>query len=269
MNPKILAPAFVLGTALALVGAGCVSVSPRTDVPSQPAVSAPTTSAPRETLNPTAAITPSCETAGTVTFASANDGLTDWDVSLNGKKIATLSHDGEAAVYPWLETTGTTYLALDPSGLGGYIPYAGHETLVAVDHCTGAISKFTAPTGGMSLMALSNDGSKLISSALFEGKTSSTHVFVWNTNEALNAHDTVDPIADWTIPGDWAFVGDFAFDADNTKLAFAAGIGPDDEHGAVYTIDLASGKFTKIEENPTGLMTVEGFNQDGTVNVSP
>lgn len=249
MNPKILAPAFVLGTALALVGAGCVSTTPR--------VAAPPTAVPTAVA--------ACAKAGTVTFAAANDASTDWNVYLNGTLVNTSAHAGEASVEPWLEVPGTTYLALNPSGLGGYIPYAGNETLLSVNHCTGTVSAFTAPTGGMSLMALSHDGTRLISTATFEGTTASTHVFVWDTNEALTSHDAVEPIADYVVPDEWAFVGDFVFNADNSKLAFAAGDGPDDEHGAAYALDLSTGKFSKVAEHATGLLSVDGFNADGTV----
>lgn len=249
MNPRILAPAFVLGTALALVGAGCASVSPRAEAPSKPA----------------ATIVASCTKDGSVTFAAANDASTDWKIYLNGKEVGTAAHEGEASVETWLEVPGTTYLALDPSGLGGYIPYVGHETLIAVDHCTGDVSSFAAPTGGLSLMALSSDGTKLISTAMFEGRTSSTHVFVWNTSDALTSHDPVDPIADWTVPDEWSFVGDFTFNTDGSMLAFAAGNGPDDERGTAYVLDLSTGEFSKVKENPTGLLYVDGFNADGTV----
>src|SRR3990167_740686 len=103
-----------------------------------------------------------CSKEGTVTYVNTDETNTSWDIFLNNEKIETLTHDGESAVYAWVEIPGMTFLAFDPSGLGGYIPLGnGHETLIGVDHCTGAIMKFF--DGNMNLMALSSDGTQLIS----------------------------------------------------------------------------------------------------------
>ncbi|MEI6510478.1 MAG: hypothetical protein WCO25_00360 [Candidatus Uhrbacteria bacterium] len=271
MDYRIILPTLVLGATLALAGAGCTGSTPtaKTVVQPAPAVQqaapAPVVIAP----TPVAAVIPACTKAGTVTYVNTDDTNAKWTISLNGKVVATLDHGGEAAVYPWLETPGITYLAFDPTGLGGYIPLGGgHEKLVAVDHCTGTVSTFVEPRGGLGLQLLSTDGSKLISLAQFDGTVGTvTHIYVWDTKSAL-ADAKVAPAHDFTLPDEWGMIGQFTLNADSSKLAFAVGEGPDNEHGAVYTLDLSSGKFAKVQERADGLIYAKGWNANGTVNVS-
>ncbi len=263
MRYRILAPAFVLAASLAIAGAGCAN-SPAKTTTTRP--SAPQAAAPIVPATPVVPAEKLCTEAGVVTYTNTDDTNATWSVSLDGKVVGTLSRDGESAVYPWLETPGTTYLAFDPSGMGGYIPYSGHSTLVSVNHCTGVLSKFVSPQNGLDLMALSPDASRLVTMATFEGMTSSaTHVYLWDTKTALSGMGAATPMNDWTLPDAWTYVGSFAFNADGTMLAFAAADGPENEHGAVYTLDLKTGTFAKVQEKADGLLNVDGFEKDGTL----
>lgn len=270
MDYRVILPTLVLGATLALAGAGCTGSTPTATTVVQPA---PVAQQPDPALVvapiPVATVTPACTKAGTVTYVNTDDTNAKWTISLNDKVVATLDHGGEAAVYPWLETDGTTYLAFDPTGLGGYIPLGGgHEKLVAVDHCTGKVSTFVEPRGGLSLQVLSADGSKLISLAQFDGKDGTvTHIYLWNTKIAL-ANPKTSPIADFTMQDQWSMIGQFVLSADNSKVAFAVGNGPDDEHGAIYTLDLASGKFIKVQERADGLLNLDGWKSDGTLMIT-
>lgn len=270
MDYRIILPTLVLGATLALAGAGCTGSTPtaRPVVQPAPAVQqvAPT---PVVAPAPVAAVVPACTKSGTVTYVNTDDTNTKWNVSLNGKVVATLEREGEAAVYPWLETAGTTYLAFDPTGLGGYIPLGGgHEKLVAVDHCTGNVSIFISPQGWLSLQILSNDGSTLLSLGQFDGKDGTiNHIYVWDTKAAL-ANPKSAPAHDFAMTDEWGMIGQFALNSDNSKVAFAVGNGPDDEHGAIYTLDLNSGKFTKVQERADGLIYVRGWNANGTVKTA-
>ncbi len=270
MDYRIILPTIVLGATLALAGAGCTGSTPTAKTAEQPApVVQQTAPAPVAIPTPVAAVVPTCTKAGTVTYVNTDDTNAKWTISLNGKLVATLDHGGESAVYPWLETTGVTFLAFDPTGLGGYIPLGGgHEKLVAVDHCTGTVSTFVEPRGGLSLQLLSADGSKLISLAQFDGTAGMvSHIYVWDTKAVLADSKTA-PTHDFTMPDQWGMIGEFSLNSDSSKLAFAVGEGPDNEHGAVYTLDLTSGKFTKVQERADGLLFVRGWNANGTVNTA-
>lgn len=270
MDYRIILPTLVLGATLALAGAGCTGSTPtaRTVPQPVPAVQQAVT-APVVAPTPVAAVVPVCTKTGVVTYINTDDTNAKWTISLDGKVVATLDHGGEAAVYPWLETPGITYLAFDPTGLGGYIPLGGgHEKLVAVDHCTGTVSTFVEPRGGLSLQLLSSDGSKLISLAQFDGTVGTiSHIYVWDTKAAL-ANPKAAQANDFTLQDEWGMIGQFALNSDSSKLAFAVGEGPDDEHGAIYTLDLASGKFTKVQERADGLLNLVGWKADGTLNVT-
>ena len=288
MDYRIILPTLVLGATLALVGAGCTGSTPTARTVTQPApkvqqaAPAPVvTPAPATAVGgvpsdggivapaPVAAVVPACTKSGTVTYVNTDDTNAKWNISLNGKVVATLDHGGESAVYPWLETAGVTYLAFDPTGLGGYIPLGGgHERLVAVDHCTGTVSTFSSPQGGLNLQLLSSDGSKLISLGQFDGTVGTvSHVYVWDTKAAL-ANPKAAPAHDFAMTDEWGMIGQFALNSDGSKLAFAVGNGPDDEHGAIYTLDMTSGKFTKVQERADGLVYVKGWNANGTVNTA-
>ncbi len=261
MDYRIILPTLVLGATLALAGAGCTGATPTTKTPAQTApVAQQAVPAPVVAPTPVAAVTPACTKAGTVTYVNTDDTNAKWNISLNGKVVSTLDHGGESAVYPWADVAGATYLAFDPTGLGGYIPLAnGHEWIVKVDHCTGKVTKFTSPIGGMNLVALSGDGETLITVGQFEGtKGTTTHVYVWSTADALNDPNAA-PMHDYVLKDEWAMIGQFTFINEGDQIAFAAGDGPDDEHGAIYTLDLASGTFAKVKESATGLLDVSGW----------
>lgn len=261
MKYQIILPTIALGAVLALAGAGCAGPKPTAETVSQP-VAEVQQAVPAPVIQPSsvAAVIPACAKDGSVAYAPTDDTNARWDVSLNGKVVATLDHDGESAVYPWAEAAGATYLAFDPTGLGGYIPLAnGHEWLVKVDHCTGEVTKFASPLGGMNLVALSGDAETLITVGQYEGVSgTTTHVYVWNTADALNDRDAV-AVHDYVLNDEWGMVGQFTFINEGGQIAFAAGNGPDNEHGAIYTLDLATGTFAKVKESATGLLDVSGW----------
>ena len=250
-----------------LTGAGCASTIKNTETSSP--VEGNTGTANEEvveevTNQDSRLASPSavCSKEGTVTYVNTDETNTSWDIFLNNEKVQTLTRGGESAVYSWVEIPGMTFLAFDPSGLGGYSPLGnGHDTLIGVDHCTGAIMKFS--DGNMSLMALSDDGTQLIS--VLPQSNGADSIRLWSVERS--DMNTVTMIDSWTIPGDWMFSGNYVFNEDKTKVAFAVGNGPEEERGAVYILEFETGEFTKIQERIGGLLTVTGWNEDGSVEI--
>jgi hypothetical protein len=256
MFSKIFITATGLLAALA-IGAGCVTNQPvvtdnsadnTTPVAANDVWRAPTT----------------CVKDAKVTFKNSDDTMTKWEISLNGEVVKTLTSDGERAVDLFKEISGMTFLADNPSGLGGYIPYSGVEKIYGVDHCTGDIIEIVAPGNGLNTEDISDNGSLLAYINSDEMKT-------WAGIQTIGTAKAPYKNNKWLVPGDWSFGGSFKFNALASKIALAVGnmyessSGPSREFGAIYVLNLTTGEFTKIAEKTDGLLYVDGWNGDQVI----
>ncbi len=253
---------------ITLIGAGCASVAQNTLGTVSPQGQETTDLAPSTPVTEPTSV--ACTKDAEVTFVNKNDTNTEWNISLNGQLAATVSKPGESTVYLWREVPGKTYLAYDPSGLGGYIPYGAHQDLYAVDHCTGMVTHFTPPgdENTMSLFGLSEDGAQLASISMYEGtRGTQFHVKIWNTADVLLPliveASSATPAQEFTIPGNWSFAGSVRFNNTGTKLEVAAGTGPDNEASAVYEIDLQTGNIVMVK-TADSILYSGGWDKNGT-----
>ncbi|MFA6995001.1 MAG: hypothetical protein WC249_01160 [Patescibacteria group bacterium] len=70
--------------------------------------------------------------------------------------------------------------------------------------------------------------------------------------------DTSEQVFTPTWAQDNSQMGDFKFSPDGKKIAIAVGWGPDNEHGAIYTLDLITNKFQLVKET-SGIPQVIGW----------
>ncbi len=275
MKRQIYLSTFTLLTVLALTGAGCSTANTSPSESASYSKPAAITKTPTTTKTPVvpkekiATFTPptSCTKTGTVTVNMTNEQNTTFDVLLNGEIVKSYTFEGEHYLEQMETITGMTFLASRPSGLGGYIPYGAMGAYIGVDHCTGAITEVNPSNepqhNGMSLQDLSDNGSLAAFAYAVNGTTATVGII--NVGTATSPYTSP---STWTIPGTWEFVGTTTFNKDATKLAVAVATGPDVETSAVYTLDLTTGVFTKVAENPTGHLYVNSWNDDGTINSS-
>ncbi|MBI4599260.1 hypothetical protein HY734_03650 [Candidatus Uhrbacteria bacterium] len=60
-------------------------------------------------------------------------------------------------------------------------------------------------------------------------------------------------------------IGAFTFSPDDASLlAFVSVVGPDNEHGAVYVLDLKTGAFKTVATNPSWVLHMKGWSEDSS-----
>lgn len=154
------------------------------------------------------------------------------------KDIATIDLEKPAdgySVYLFDEIGDMAYVAVDPTGLGGYILYTGAFELYEVDTLTGDVRQIVyeglamdlSDNGNLAFLKTDSDGSK--------------EIVIQNVES--NEFKTF-PIGD-----EFDQAGDATFNFDGTKLAYQATITsaePNVEESAVFVVDLATGEQTEF-----------------------
>ncbi|KKR98036.1 MAG: hypothetical protein UU48_C0006G0076 [Candidatus Uhrbacteria bacterium GW2011_GWF2_41_16] len=245
MHKKFIASSMFFGIVL-LTGAGCANTeipSPKTNtlstIPSQPKT------------EPVV-----CSQTGVVSAASSQDLLMH-DILLDGQKISTVQTEGPMDVDTAMMFPGIGVLAFQYNGIGGFIPFRSYPFFYAVDLCTKTGHKITAPQGTLGMVhTVSPDGSMVAYA------DNSGHVGILATGLKSIAYESP---SQWSLVNDSnePLLGDMKFSPDGTKIAFATAAGPEKEHGSIYVLDLKTGTFTKIASNPSVLMHVKGWREDG------
>lgn len=235
-----------------LTGAGCSSVASTPNIKiTQPVqtFSVPVSSPPSNQVA-------SCTKTGTVTSTASAD-LLSHDILLDGQKISTVKTEGPVDVEKIMPFPGIAVLAFQYNGIGGYIPFLSYPYFYTVNPCTKEVQKLSPPAGiEARLYTVSPDGSMVV----YAG---SGHIGILSTGLKPIPYESP---SQWLVVDEAAgpLLGDFVFNSDNTKLAFATGDGPENEHGAVFILDLSTGKITRVATNPSGIMHVKGWKEDGS-----
>jgi hypothetical protein len=176
-------------------------------------------------------------------------------INLGNKTVKEVKVDGEHSMAVIGQMLGMAFVALDPSGLGGYIPYGlNHEVVYGVDLCSGAVIEAenvsSISDNGVLLARVSDDNDKQVK------------IEIETFGEGRSPFTTP---KEWIIPGEWQYIGNVHFFADSSKLAFAVANGPDVENSVVYVLDLTSGKFTEQASKDDGHLYVDGWTASGEV----
>lgn len=193
------------------------------------------------------------------------DGSITLTISWEGEAVGTIEKDKPADGYEVVlfdQTEENAYIAVNYTGLGGYILYGGAHSVYQLNLST----KTLVPVYETEAMGFATDVSSDDSTmAIFTGNeigaiVLSTYSIEEYKKGPYNSVNTV-------VPAEFFQAGDAVFSPDSTKLAFAAtvapvGMGADTDTGtnleetAVFIVDLDTGKMEEFKRI------------DGTVDVS-
>ncbi len=236
---------------LLLVGAGCS----RYETVEAPALNPITTTGKTE---PAATPTPSTTL---VTTTPAKNPTTAAAIK-SENILAENTVGGPSFLELFATTTKAVYMRRVPDGLGGYILFDTIQTpLLRIDLETGEVRKITTKTMFTSAQDVMSDDSLI--------------AYVVNEDPRGKGITTLDPATNLqkfypiTPPAPYQIIGDVRLSPDGTEVAFALAAGnPDKERGAVYRLNLKTGKTTlvaatKPEDNT--FFQVHGWTAQGTV----
>lgn len=240
----------IAASALLLVGAGCSRYKP-IEAPALNPISTtskqePVVSAPSST--PAASTTP---TTGPVTTTAVMENPLTED-TVGGLSFLEL----------FATTTKAVYLRRVPDGLGGYILFDSIQTpLIRIDLATGETRKITTKTMFTSAQDVMRDDSMIAYVVLEDprGKGIAT----------LDPATNLQKFYPITPPAPYTTIGDVRFSPDGKEVAFAlAAQNPDKERGAVYRLNLTTGKTTLVaatKPDDNTFFKVHGWTAQGTV----
>lgn len=240
---------FIAVSALLLVGAGCSRYEP-IEAPALNPIS--TTNKPEPTVNP--APSPS---VSTTTVSKPDPSPVILENFLTEDTVG-----GPSFLELFATTTKAIYLRRVPDGLGGYILFNTIQTpLIRIDAETGEVRKITSRSQFTSAQDVSRDDSLI--------------AFVVNEDPRGKGIATFDPAKNLhkfypiTPPAPYTVIGDVRISPDGSEVAFAlAAQNPDKERGAVYRLNLTTGKTTLIASTKPGdntFFAVHGWTPQGTI----
>ncbi len=151
-----------------------------------------------------------------------------------------------------LETTSTyAYLALEPTGLSGYLPFLGPWEVARVNL---AVPDFKILTVNGLVEDIASDDSKVASSMEF-----TTGISVMNVTQALYPNGS--NVTNFPAPDEFNHAGGARFSDDGTQLAYVALSGPENETSAIYVVDLATSTQTELVRQ-SGQLKITGWDGD-------
>lgn len=168
------------------------------------------------------------------------DGSYTFTVLSERKAVATFDKekpvDGYSA-YLFDEVGDKAYIAVDPTGLGGYILYSGAFELYEVNLSTGDVRQLAYEGQATDI---SEDGLDFVYTTVNE------------KGEQLVVLASTQPggeFVQYKVPAEFDQAGDAEFSPDGSKLAYQAtitGAEPNVEETAVFVIDLVTGVQTEF-----------------------
>lgn len=148
-----------------------------------------------------------------------------------------------------LETTANyTYIALEPQGLSGYVPFLDPWEVARVNL---AKPDFKMLTVNGNVEDVASDDSKVASTMEF-----STGISVLDITQALYPNGA--NIQNFQTPDEFNHAGGARFSQDGSTVAYVALKGPDPEESAVFVIDLATGTQTEFTRR-SGQLRITGW----------
>ncbi len=191
-----------------------------------------------------------------------NDGSHTFVVMVSGEEVARIEKeepvDGYEAyifeeTYIFEEIRDKLYVAINPTGLGGYILYGGAFELYEVDVNTKEVMVIFDPEVAAFATDISPDGEWLVQ--FIRNEVGENIVSLHAIDEYKSQNGFVD--VTYLVPAEFTQVGDGQFSPDGSKLAYAASIGnPGEEETTIFVIDLDTGKQTEYQ-TVTGTVDVE------------
>ncbi len=167
------------------------------------------------------------------------DGSYTFTVLSGGEEVAQIEKekpvDGYSA-YILGDTYLMIYVAINPTGLGGYILYGGAFELSQVDVEAGVVKPVLFE--GLAT-DISRDGTKLATVVSSEAGTAIVVMEIGTGEEEI-----------YSVPNEFDQVGDATFNLDGSKVAYQATITsaePNVEETAVFVIDLTTGEQTEFD----------------------
>lgn len=139
-------------------------------------------------------------------------------------------------VYVFETSANYAYLALEPTGLGGYIPFGGTPELFRVNL---EEPDFQTLIFSGRVTDIADDDSALVyfSDVL-------PQISVMDLSQALYPNGS--NVRSFVPEESFNYAGDALFSPDGTELAYVALEGPDNERSRVYIVDLATGTQTEF-----------------------
>lgn len=151
-----------------------------------------------------------------------------------------------------LETTSSyAYLALEPTGLVGYLPFLGPWEVARVNLKE---PDFKILTVNGLVEDVASDDSKVASTIEF-----TTGISVMDITQALYPNGA--NVTNFQAPDEFNHAGNALFSDDGTQLAYVALSGPDNESSAIYVVDLVPGTQTELIRQ-AGQLHITGWDGD-------
>lgn len=241
----------------------------------QPTNPASTTSTPAltpsdaPTPTPTLVPTPTPEETNKPNIQSnlkiePNATQTSFVIKKDGKEVGKISTKNESQVKVFKQTQNNIYLGVEPLGLGGYILYGGPQTLYKLDLKTNALSKINIVPNQGFFTDVSPDETRvayinLNSPGINPSSKAEENVIVENITSGLKQL--------FGASLKYKVLGDALFSPDGKKIAYVAAVGnPEKEAGAVFIVDIASGKETTIKTKTGEAFHITKWIDNDTLN---
>jgi hypothetical protein len=158
-----------------------------------------------------------------------------------GSELGSLRlQEGEWDVSVYTKGPRYTFFGASPSGMGGYIVFAGPSVLARYDSVTEDFSSkdFSRSEYPAVVAGVSADGEKVAYTMTTE---SGVKMVIANDLFEANADAPI-----YEVPGEFSQAGGASFSEEGSHLAYVAASGPEDEKTAVFVVDLVSGEQTEL-----------------------
>lgn len=194
------------------------------------------------------------------------DGTVSIALLWNGETIETVEglDNGEYEVVLFEENEEYAYIAINYSGLGGYILYGGAHSLYQLDlrmQTVRAVFEMDQTDGigaGRFVTDVSPDNTSIV--VFSRNEAGQLTLETKNISDYMSANGSVDVV--YLVDEEFTQAGDAVFSPDSMKLAYAASLGLGDfgegylaEETAVFVIDFDTGIVQEIER-VTGLLDI-------------
>jgi len=200
-----------------------------------------------------------CDDGTAVTVEQVND--TDYAVVLRDRTLGVIQTQNFSTVELFQDSGCFVYLAVMPSGMGGYINYSIEPLeLYRVSRLDQSLMEIS--TNNTNITDVSPDETMIVGTKTYEGPAGS-FVAVVVTNIVTGSFE------EYPALGAWGAGGDAFFSPDGTKIAFSvAKNNPDSEASQIMTLDIATGLVVPFGDvMPDVILHVQGWKDAQTPDV--
>ena len=200
-----------------------------------------------------------CDNGAAVAVEQIND--TDYAIMLRDRTLGVIQTQNFSVIETLKNTACSVYLAVMPSGMGGYINYTVDPlALYRVSLLDESLTEIS--TNNANITDISPDETMIVGTKTYEGPAGS-FVAVVLTNIATGSFD------EYHVLGAWGAGGDALFSPDGTKIAFSvAKNNPDSEASQIMILDIATGVVVPFGDvAPDVILHVQGWKDAQTPDV--